>query len=510
MTKFERRATWLGLAGLGLGVLAGCTTGPLADIFTGGDGTVVSATPGAFTPEGSAAFTQELIQARTFTDGRAVTTTTHLADDMTRRPLAIDFNADGKVDPVVAYGATQAVIQILLSQGGPGVTQYLSLTLDSKRDMEDLADLAVGDIDGDGALDIIGAAEASLWYFHHPSGQPTTNLSAWGNPNPSDELRERIDASYVILSDAELQAIIAQALGPGVNLDDYIVTIEQLYTNVEIGDMDRDGDNDLAASRLFRINLQPKPEVPVPPLLIVDGDVLVFLNPGFAADGHNWTAVSIGRHERQLRLDRDGATGLLMYDLDGDGDLDLVSTARDDNNVQVAWFENPGFVVPDQTWSQWRIGSIRDAYATVIADVTNDGRPDVIATGGAQMQMMLFEQPTSGPKRAYDWDTHVLVTFESFEPRDVRAFDVDRDGVLELVCSGTGGAVRYFERQADPRSGWTGVIVTDFDPPGEVGLLGYGDLDGDGDLDLVAVVNNDEDNDERVIWIRNGSAAVGL
>lgn len=276
---------------------------------------------GAFPADG--AFTDNLIQARTFTDGTAVTTVTYLLDDLGggdqidatdvlfRTPFGIDFNGDGKIDPVVGYGEFQAVIQILLSDPASpaGEVSYTSLTLDSKRDMEDLADVAVGDIDRDGALDIVAAAEGSLWYFHHPTGQPTTNLPGWGNPDPNDPLRERIDASFMLLTDAELQAIITQALGPGVNLDDYIVTIEQLYTNVEIGDLDNDGDNDVAASRSFIVMLTPKPDVPVEPLQIFDGDVLAFINPGFATNGYNWAAISVGRHERQTRLDRDVPAG---------------------------------------------------------------------------------------------------------------------------------------------------------------------------------------------------------
>lgn len=479
--------------------LAGCFDENGNDIFGLFDGnTAVDA--GVFS---GGAFTQRLIQERTFVDGTAVTTITHLASDLTRQPIGVDFNRDGKIDPVIGYGKRQAVIQILLSRGPVGTVQYTSLTLDSKRDMENLSDIAVGDIDGDGNLDIVAAATFSCWYFRHPADGDTTNMRAWGNPDPDDELRERIDASFNQISQSELEALIAQAVGPQVNLDNYIITIEQRYTNVEIADMDNDGDNDVIASRLFSILLQPKPEIPVEPIKIVDGDLLVFVNPGFATGGHGWAQVSIGAHERQVRLDRDGASGLLIRDLDGDGDLDVISTARDDNNVQVAWFENPGELVPGTPWLQWRIGSVRDAFGLDATDLTGDGRIDIIATGGAQQQMMLFEQPASGPKRGYDWDTHVIVTFKSFEPRDVKILDIDQDGVLEIVCGGTEGAVRYFESPLDPRTTWNGFIITNYNPPGEVGLLGYGDLDGDGDLDLVTVVNSELDNDEKLGWIRN-------
>ena len=460
------------------------------------------------------AFTEALLQQRTFIAGTAVTTVTYQAGDLSRTPFGIDFNGDGKIDPVVSYGGTEGVFQIMLSRGAKGVVDYISLTLDSGLDIRDLSDVAVGDIDGDGALDVVGSSSGAIWYFHHPSGLATTELRAWGNPDPVDELRERIDASLQNANDPNqnITAIIAQAAGPFVNVDDYIITTENLFTNVEIGDMDNDGDNDIVSTRKFKINMTPRPDSGVVPILIVDGDVIVFLNPGFAETGRNWTKLSVGRHERQTRLDRDGATGLQIVDLDQDGDLDLVTTARDDNNVQVAWFENPNPPLnAGDAWTQWRIGSLRDARGVTVADLTRDGRLDVVAAGGEQMQMLLFEQPSTGPKRSYDWDTNVIVTFESYEPRDIVALDIDRDSRLELVVGGTDGALRFFESGANPRNEWIGNVIVTFDAAQEVSRLGYGDLDGDGDVDLVASLDAaGEVVDSRTVWIRNELGGISL
>jgi len=476
--------------------------------FMDGGGTAGTTVGGLAAP--GATFTENLIQERTFTHGTSVCTVTYDAADLQRIPLAVDFNRDGRLDPVVGYGDQQAVIQILLSRPDSSDVDPISLTLDSKRDMEELADVAVGDIDGDGYLDIVAAAEAAVWYFHHPSHGDPTALRDWGALDPNDPQRERIDASYDQVTDDELLAIITQAIGPGVNLDDYIVTVEQLYTNVEIADCDDDGDHDVVASRSFVIDLTPRPEAPVEPIQIQDGDVMIFVNPGFAADGNSWTQVSIGRHERQHRLDRDGAAGLLVYDMDGDGRLDVVSTAREDNNAQIAWFRNPGPpLLTENPWTQYRIGSIRDSWALDIGDVTGDGWPDVIATGAAQMQTILYEHPGipfPNQRYEYDWETHVITTFQSFQPHDARLLDLDNDGELELVVGGTNGALRWFEPGADPTQEWAAGIITTFAGGGDVGLLGYGDLDGDGDLDLVVTINTLEDNSTRTVWIRNNLA----
>jgi hypothetical protein len=450
------------------------------------------------------AFTEVLIQGRTFIAGQVVTTVTHRVSDLTRTPVLVDFNRDGRADAVVGYMQDQrGVVQILLSYGAPGTVQYASLTLDGgDNPWAKMNDVAVGDIDGDGNLDLVIAAQDGVVYLHHPSNPDHTHVMAeWGQATGELEL---IANTHTTITNDELTALLAQALGPGANLDNYIVTVEQGYTSVELADFNNDRQMDIAATRRLRVSLEPKPSINVEPLEIVAGSIQVLINPGRAVSGEGWTALLVGNHERHDTLDREGARDLRAYDLDGDGDLDLISTAVDDTNVQIAWFENPGgpgAIDPGVPWPQHRIGSVRGAFTIDVVDLTGDGRVDVVATSPTQMQLTLFIQPDDVATRGYDWYNVPIVQFESYEPRAVKAIDVDNDGMYELVVGGTNGAVRYFEQQLLPTDPWIGFQVTTFDPPGDIGLLGYGDLDGDGDIDLLAVCSGTDD--DHVSWIRN-------
>lgn len=484
----EARPVWLGGT---LGLPAGAGT------------TVAGSGAAATSP-----FVEVSISQRTFIHGVVAQTATYGTRDMNRTPLQIDFNRDGRIDPVIAYQqSNQGVVQILLSYGQGGAAAYASLTLDGgDNEWLDLRDVAVGDIDGDGNPDLVLATADGIIYLHHP-GDPgrTQILSEWGANSGALEI---INGTRGELSVEELDGIIVQVLGPTFDRTNYAVTVQEGYTSVEIGDFDNDDFNDILASRSVNISLQPKPDFPLEPITITAGSMQLLVNPRRATTGEYWTGVSLGLHERHTAFDRNGASDLRAIDMDGDGDLDVVSAAGDDQNVQVSWFENPdgpGTIDPVAVWSQYRVGSLLGASRIDIGDVTGDGRPDIVGISALQKQCVLFVQPEEGPKRGYDWYSAPIITFENYEPRAVQIIDIDGDGASEVLIGGTSGAVRYFKPLGSPILPWAGVIVWTFDPAGDVGLLGYGDLDADGDIDLVAVVSGNDVAANRVSWLKNNT-----
>jgi hypothetical protein len=193
----------------------------------------------------------------------------------------------------------------------------------------------------------------------------------------------------------------------------------------------------------------------------------------------------------------DGATSVAAADLDRDGDVDLVSSSQLDD--EIAWYVNDG--TPSVgAWSAVVISTGSDvAFAVATADVDGDGDLDLFAASAGDGKFAWYEQ---GPNPlASPWTVHT-VELVIGSAISVDAADLDGDGDVDLV-GGMGmytGFLRWHENLDGSGTLWTlhSVATTSGGLPFAVRA---GDLDGDGDPDLVSC----EPLGDVLAWYRNDS-----
>lgn len=164
-----------------------------------------------------------------------------------------------------------------------------------------------------------------------------------------------------------------------------------------------------------------------------------------------------------------GTGGLPLVDLDGDGDLDCALSRRDVHGFW--WYERR----TDSTWVQHLVSdsaSLPQALGGAALDVDQDGWVDLVFSG------VWFKNPgTLRQQPDGEWKTNSF----GGSGHDILDADISGDGRPDIVTF-DGNTLRWF----NPALGLAPVtIAQNVGHHGGVTPRGAGDIDDDGDLDLV-------------------------
>ena len=189
------------------------------------------------------------------------------------------------------------------------------------------------------------------------------------------------------------------------------------------------------------------------------------------------------------------------FDMDADGDNDILYTDRRGAERGVWWLENPG--MEDGDWVRHHVGiNDREVMFLDISDLDGDGLSDIVAA--------IHETGIVGLRRldagGLNW-SHVDIDIPDFAGRigkGIAAGDIDANGSVDLVYStenaeGKAGLV-YLSPTGSP---WTDRWNV-FDLSGPEGVkfdqVLLRDIDADGDLDVATC---EEVENLGVIWFEN-------
>ncbi len=202
--------------------------------------------------------------------------------------------------------------------------------------------------------------------------------------------------------------------------------------------------------------------------------------------------------------------GFAVMDLDGDGDGDVVAISEED--FEIAWYENDGTPIDDQGWLKHLIMDSSLSPASVAtADLDDDGDQDVIVTFSDPGLVSWFENDGT-PGGQGGWiQRDIDVSTTTYVSRSISIADIDGDGDLDLLSAlDEDGEIAWFENAGSPSAAgnWTKFEVSTT-ADGANSVLGA-DLDGDGDLDLVASATGYPSGSSQLVWYENDGTPAGL
>ncbi len=381
--------------------------------------------------------------------------------------------------------------------------------------------LSMADLDKDGFEDIVSVHESDTVYDAKPNGHVRI---AWGSIDPHKwqlstlaSGTQAAAAEDVALDDVNgdgyVDVVVAAELAhliyfqnPGTAIRDTVwkrvildvSTNRGSYIRAFLADFDGDGRPEIVAANKGEQN----PEVLEAPL----NNISIYTAPDNPLKGEDWLEIPLGSVRIPINSE--------PVDLDGDGDLDVVGGSRAERRV--LWSENLGRLkfqehpinVPDADENLAITGFNMD-----YADLDADGRLDIISTAWPGW-IVLLRQPA---QKTDDWKFSVLGHAAPDQLVSVRLADIDSDGDLDIFTGAYSRGPRDTDGPLVTAANPLGRIAW-FENPGE-GVLSdwprhdisrrkrgmydkwlFRDLDGDGDLDVLGTRGNSEPFDG-VFWL---------
>jgi hypothetical protein len=300
----------------------------------------------------------------------------------------------------------------------------------------------VADVDGDGDLDVLGAA-----YY----GDEDVSPEGWRNGR---------------------YAWFENLAGDGSTWTQHLVG--ELFWGgryIDAGDLDSDGDTDLVGASELTSGVWEQ-----------DGDITWFENLDGA--GLQWA-------QHDLETERHSAEAHVA-DVDGDGDMDVISGEQG----RIGWWENR-----NGDGSLWIKRYVTTAFNDSsmhldLGDIDNDGDLDVFGAAYHYPEIVWWEN-TAGSGSV--WFAHLVAS--GTHTNVIRLRDIDGDGDLDVALSLglTGGSAYWLENISGDGIVWDAWLLTYY-IEGE-NYLAVGDVNNDGRLDAV-VTHEDSSNQHinQVAW----------
>ena len=198
--------------------------------------------------------------------------------------------------------------------------------------------------------------------------------------------------------------------------------------------------------------------------------------------------------ENVISLFAEDATSVYSVDIDGDGDMDVLSITL----ILIAWYENDG----DGNFGAQNVKSVETNSGTCVysADLNGDGHMDVLSANQIENEIDWYANDGSG-----NFGSQNVISPNTSLAMSVFSADLDGDGDMDVLsASFWDDKIAWYENDGD--GNFESQNVISFNADGANAAYSA-DLDGDGDMDVLSA----SETDDKIAWYENdGTGNFGL
>ncbi len=439
--------------------------------------------------------------------------------DRPNKISASDLDGDGDLDLVAStiYSDETVWFENMNGQGTFGSKQIIDDNISATYGLYEF------DLDNDGDNDIITNKNSELIYYENLNGQGNfstaqTIITAGVTYFATADFDQ--DGDMDIIGNVNHEIIWFENInGQGTFSSGQTLTTTETYVAINLADINGNGNFDLIA---YNNGFDKIAWYPSTGLGSYGGEVIISIIDGvqgsyslqaadFDGDG-NIDVVSANSHIGSItwfkNLDGQGSyssprivaetlssvQSVFAADLDGDGDMDILSSSNDDN--QATWYKNTdgqGNFIEQQPFSIDLSGSM----VVNAADLDADGDMDVVVFD-FNLGIVWFENINGlgsfGPARTIEENMGYT--------ESIHTVDLDGDGDKDIIVAAYGSQLLGWYENMDGQGNFGSQNIIDNDPLNAIDIY-YSDLDGDGDMDILGT----SISENIVMWYENTDGA---
>jgi hypothetical protein len=287
-----------------------------------------------------------------------------------------DINGDNYQDLIAHEGAGGGFIYWYKNNGNKSWKQNIIAQKGPNNEHFSVGDLEVGDIDNDGDIDVLAFEHPGEWSFDYTGKKLPTKIYWYENVDPENSIwiPHYVGESPDFIKDVELIHLDTNNLLDIVTItyiDDHnfsvfrqdtidgwtlvqSISIDNLHEGMDSGDIDGDGDLDIATNGLW------------------------IENPGGNLEG-SWAVHTIDEKWNNQTGDwRKNATKIYCRDITGDGRVEVFICHSEGTGYPLSWYQSK---YQSDTWI-WEEHTVVKGYTAVhtlqVDDIDKDGDYDIL------------------------------------------------------------------------------------------------------------------------------------
>ncbi|RFN57923.1 T9SS type A sorting domain-containing protein [Marixanthomonas ophiurae] len=178
-------------------------------------------------------------------------------------------------------------------------------------------------------------------------------------------------------------------------------------------------------------------------------------------------------------------SSIAVEDMDGDGDMDILTTNYESFEGDISWYKNidgQGSFGPQEIITT----DVSQPSGASIADIDGDGDMDFFATSSFLDQKIIWFENVNGQG---DFGTEHFISYDPIDPRGGQGTDIDNDGDIDYVYQAGFNQISFYKNDGSGNFGPMQQITDDVSSVRDIELS---DLDNDGDLDVMSASSGDD------------------